>query len=59
MMSKPQADWAVAVAPDVIEESPYSTGHDAGEIPGRSDLSDRATENDSRGASRGYGEKVV
>ncbi len=32
-----------------VEESPYSTGHGAGEIPGRSDLSERATEKDSRG----------
>jgi hypothetical protein len=31
-----------------VEESPYSTGHGAGEIPGRSDLSERATEKDSR-----------
>jgi hypothetical protein len=31
-----------------VEESPYSIGRDAGEIPGRSDLSERATEKDSR-----------
>jgi hypothetical protein len=31
-----------------VEESPYSRGHGAGEIPGRSDLSERATEKDSR-----------
>jgi hypothetical protein len=33
-----------------IEESPHSTGHGAGEIPGRSNLSERATENNSRAA---------
>ena len=30
-----------------VEESPYSIGHGAGEIPGRSNLSDRATETGS------------
>jgi hypothetical protein len=31
-----------------IEESPHSSGHCAGEIPGRGNLPDRATETDSR-----------
>ncbi len=40
-----------------IEESPYSTGRDAGEIPGWSDLSVRATETDSHAS--GDGEKAA
>ena len=31
-----------------IEESPHSSEHGTGETPGRGDLSDRATETDSR-----------
>ena len=31
-----------------IEESPHSTEHGTGEIPGRGNLPDRATETDSR-----------
>jgi len=31
-----------------IEESPHSAEHGAGEIPGRGNLPDRATETDSR-----------
>jgi hypothetical protein len=30
----------------LFEESPHSTGHGAGEIPGRGNLPDRATETD-------------
>ena len=40
-----------------VEESPYSAGHDAGETPGWSDLSDWATETDCRAS--GDGEKAV
>jgi hypothetical protein len=41
-----------------VEESPYSTGHGAGETPGWSNLSDRATETSSRiGALRGMRSK--
>jgi hypothetical protein len=46
-----------------VEESPHSIGHDAGETPGRSDLSERATERDSQvkglGPKPGDDEKVV
>lgn len=45
-----------------IEESPYSIGRGAGEIPGRSNLSDRATEKNSRSGPLGLpgdGEKAA
>jgi len=43
----------------VTEESPYSAGHGAGETPGRSDLSDWATEKNSRDSFPGDGEKAA
>jgi hypothetical protein len=61
-MTWPQAGRVIAASKQDVEESPYSIGHDAGEIPGRSDLSERATETDSRMGPRtscGDDEKVV
>jgi hypothetical protein len=40
----PQAGWMVAAVPVTAEESLHSTGHNAGEHPGRRKLPDRATE---------------
>ncbi len=58
MMNRPQAGWAIAALRSCgVEESPYSAGQGAGEIPGRSDLSDRATETSSRAG--GQSEMVV
>lgn len=42
-----------------VEESPHSTGHDAGEIPGGGNLSDRATETNRSASGQSKGEKVV
>ena len=43
----------------VAEESPYFAGHGAGESPGWSDLSDWATEKNSRDLFPGDGEKAA
>ena len=57
MMKPPQVGWTVAALFIRVEESPHSKERDAGEIPGWSNLPDRATEN--KQPLVGDGEKVV
>ena len=51
IMNLPQVSWMVAGTPQsaaVLEESLHSIEYDAGEYPGRGNLTDRATETNRR-----------